>query len=96
MSSQYHVYEFRQNPFGLYELRVHCARSGTKQTIPSFLRPRVVRGAGGLARSTSIGNYHGPVIEIDAQNKEYVLLDFVTARKTCRKLEGLGKICVVC
>ncbi len=48
------------NEFGLY---VFTANNGAIP-IPGFLRPPVEETHGGLARQTSVGNYHGAFIEI--------------------------------
>jgi hypothetical protein len=55
------TFMMRVNEFGLYEFVLN---NGANR-IPAFLRPPmgVEEASGGLARQTTIGNFHGPFIE---------------------------------
>lgn len=87
-------YEFERNTFGLFELRVHPARPGYDSKIPTFLRPRPSE-TDGLARHTSHGNYHGPVIEVDTNGQEFLLIDRETLHTLVREIKRRSLFYVV-
>lgn len=85
------VYEFTQDEFGLYKLFVRPARPGQDSSIPAFLRPPPLRGQvpGGLARQTTIGNYHGSTIQ-HHNGHEVVLLDRTAMQAAVRLIRDQG------
>ncbi len=88
------LYEFERNSIGLYELRVHPALPGSDSSIPSFLRPRPIE-PDGLARHTSLGNYHGPTIQVDTNGQEYILVDRPTVRALIKEINRRSLFYVV-
>ncbi len=87
-------YEFERNTLGLFELRVHPALPGSDSTIPAFLRPRPAE-PDGLARQTSLGNYHGPTIQVDKNGQEILLIDRETFESLVREIRRRSLFYVV-
>ncbi len=88
-------YEFERNIFGLYELRVHPTLPGSDSSIPSFLRPCTQQEVDGLRRHTSLGNYHGPSIEVDSNGQEFLLIDRTALRDFVREIKRRSLFYVV-
>ncbi len=72
------TFRMMRNQFGLYEI---SANKGWKK-IPDFLRPRPNVENVGLARGTSIGNFHEPYIEQRSFGREHLIVDKSEIRKT--------------
>lgn len=82
------TFSVRMNEFGLFEFTVNNGWT----RIPGFLRPP--RGAeearGGLARQTTIGNFHGPFVEELGGGMERLVLDQRWAAEALRVIWARG------
>ncbi len=82
------MFNVKMNEFGLFEFTA----DGQSTTIPGFLRPPVdpMQVPGGLARQTTIGNFHWPFIQNLGDGIERLVLDRRRADEALQEIQRRG------